>query len=152
MSENVVNNDDNNCGISFLVIVWNCWRIFLGSEWKKYTLGHRYWNSPLLVNTGTFLMYQYCPKMCYLHSLQRIVVFQKLTILECKNDLVLTNTWVLVSGTYSMLFLSEFFCWSCICPWETYFGLIHLIRRPQDLKQLWFIKRYMMVLFIWTDV
>ena len=30
---------------------------------KKYTSGPRYWNVPVLVNTGTFLVYQYCLKM-----------------------------------------------------------------------------------------
>ena len=29
---------------------------------KKYTSGPRYWNVPVLVNTGTFLVYQNCPK------------------------------------------------------------------------------------------
>ena len=31
--------------------------------WKKYTLSPRFWNIPVLVNTGTFLVYQYCPKI-----------------------------------------------------------------------------------------
>ena len=31
--------------------------------WKKYTSGPRYWNVPVSVNTGTFLVYQYCRKM-----------------------------------------------------------------------------------------
>ena len=30
---------------------------------KKYTSGPRYWNVPVLMNTGTFLVYQYCLKM-----------------------------------------------------------------------------------------
>ena len=60
----------------------------------------------MLVNTGTFLVNQYCPKMWYLHSLENASVIQKLTILECKNSLVLSNTCVLVSGTYSTLFSS----------------------------------------------
>ena len=30
---------------------------------KKYTSGPRYWNISVLVNTGTFLVYQYCLKM-----------------------------------------------------------------------------------------
>ena len=33
---------------------------------KRYTLGPRYENVPLSVNTGTFLVYQYCPKMWHL--------------------------------------------------------------------------------------
>ena len=73
---------------------------------KKYTSGPRYWNVPVLVNTGTFLVYQYCLKMWYLHSLERSGVSQKLTILERKNDLVLSNTRVPVSGTWSILFPS----------------------------------------------
>ena len=71
---------------------------------KKYTSGPRYWNVPVLVNTGTFLVYQYCLKMWYLRSLERAGVIQKLTILECKNGLVLSNTHVPVSGTSSILF------------------------------------------------
>ena len=78
------------------------------SFWKKYTSGPRYWNVPVLVNTGTFLVYQYCLKMWYLRSLERAGVIQKLTILECKNGLVLPNTRVPVSGTWSLLFPSFF--------------------------------------------
>ena len=71
---------------------------------KKYTSGPRYWNVPVLVNTGTFLVYQYCPKMWYLRSLEHASVIQKLTILEHKNGIVLSNTHVPVSGTWSILF------------------------------------------------
>ena len=71
---------------------------------KKYSSGPRYWNVPVLVNTGTFLVYQYCPKMWYLSSLEHASVIQKLTILEHKNGLVLSNTHVPVSGTWSLLF------------------------------------------------
>ena len=71
---------------------------------KKYTSGPRYWNVPVLVNTGTFLVYQYCLKMWYLRPLERAGVIQKLTILERKNGLVLANTCVPVSGTWSILF------------------------------------------------
>ena len=72
--------------------------------WKKYTSGPRYWNVPVLVDTETFLVYQYCLKMWYLRSLERAGVIQKLTILESKNGLVLSNTRVPVSGTWSILF------------------------------------------------
>ena len=72
--------------------------------WKKYTSGPRYWNVPVLVNTGTFLVYQYCLKMWYLCSLEHAGIIQKLTILECENGLVLSNTHVPVSGTSSILF------------------------------------------------
>ena len=58
----------------------------------------------VLVNTGTFLVYQYCPKMWSLRSLEHASVIQKLTILEHKNGLVLSNTCVPVSGTWSILF------------------------------------------------
>ena len=71
---------------------------------KKYTSGPRYWIVPVLVNTGTFLVYQYCLKMWYLRSLEHAGVIQKLTILEHKNGLVLSNTRVPVSGTWSLLF------------------------------------------------
>ena len=71
---------------------------------KKYTSGPRYLNVPVLLNTGTFLVYQYCVKMRYLRSLERAGVIQKLTILEHKNGLVLANTRVPVSGTWSILF------------------------------------------------
>ena len=66
---------------------------------EKYTSGPRYWNVPVLVNTGTFFEYQYYLKMWYLWSLERTGVIQKLTILERKNGLVLSNTHVPVSGT-----------------------------------------------------
>ena len=78
---------------------------FLGG---KYTSGPRYWNVPVLVNTGTFLVYQYCMKMWYLRSLERAGVIKKLKILEHKIGLVLSNTRVPVSGTWSILF-----------PWNT---------------------------------
>ena len=71
---------------------------------KKYTSGPRYWNVSVLVNTGTFLVYQYCLKMWYLCSLEHAGIIQKLTILECENGLVLSNTRVPVSGTSSILF------------------------------------------------
>ena len=73
-------------------------------NWKKYTSGPRYWNVPALVNTGTFLVYQYCLKMWNLRSLERAGCIQKQTILECQNGPVLSNTRVLVSGTWSILF------------------------------------------------
>ena len=42
--------------------------------------------------------------MWYLHSLEHASAIQKLTILGCKNALVLSNTHVPVSGTWSILF------------------------------------------------
>ena len=83
---------------------WNAKLFRWNKIWKKYTSGPRYWNVPVLVNTGTFLVYQYCLKMWYLRSLERAGVIQKLTILERKNGLVLSNTRVPVSGTWSILF------------------------------------------------
>ena len=62
---------------------------------------------PVLVNTGTFLVYQYCPKMWSLRSLEHASVNQPLTILEHKNGLVLSNTRVPVSGTWSILFPNQ---------------------------------------------
>ena len=49
--------------------------------------------------TGTFLVYQYCWNVRYLRSLEHAGVFQKLTILEHKNGLILPNNYVPVSGT-----------------------------------------------------
>ena len=66
--------------------------------------GPRYWNVPVLVNTGTFLVYQYCLIMWYLCCLEHAGVIQKLTILDHKNGLVLSNTRVPVSGTWTILF------------------------------------------------
>ena len=71
---------------------------------KKYTSRPRYWNVPVLVNTGTYLVYQYWPKMWYLRSLERAGGIQKQTILERKNGLVMSNIRVQVSGTWSILF------------------------------------------------
>ena len=86
---------------------------------KKYTLGPRYWYIPVLVNTGTFLVYQYWLKMWYLRSLERAGVIQKLTILEHKNGLVLSNTRVPVSGTWSILFPNILCkCYHCHYRWE----------------------------------
>ena len=82
------------------------------SSWKKYTSGPRYWNVRVLVNTGTFLVYQYCLKMWYICSQECVGVIQKLTILECKNGLVLSDTRVPVSGTWSLLFPSYFITWN----------------------------------------
>ena len=78
--------------------------IYLFELVEKYTWGPRYWNVPVLMNTGTFLVYQYCLKMWYLRSLEHAGVIQKLSILERKNGLVLSNTRVPVSGTWSILF------------------------------------------------
>ena len=50
-------------------------------------------------------MYQYCPKMWRLRSLELAGGIQKQTILECQNGLVLSNTRVPVSGTWRTLFL-----------------------------------------------
>ena len=77
--------------------IW--YQFLLQAPWKKYTWGPRYWNLPVLVNTGTFLVYQYCRKMWYLCSLECASVIQKLTILEHRNGLVLSNTYVPVSWT-----------------------------------------------------
>ena len=44
------------------------------------------------------------PENVILRSLERAGVIQKFTILECKNDQVLSNTHVPVSGTSSILF------------------------------------------------
>ena len=41
-----------------------------------------------------FWLYQYCPKMWYLHFSEHASVIQKLTILEHKNGLVLSNTHI----------------------------------------------------------
>ena len=60
------------------------------------------------MNTTTFLVYQYCLKMWYLRSLEHAGVIQKLSILERKNGLVLSNTRVPVSGTWSILFPKKF--------------------------------------------
>ena len=94
--------------ISRAHLFWRTWRRLRCFFGKKYTSGPRYWNVAVLVNTGTFLVYQYCLKMWYLCPLERAGVIQKLTILERKNGLVLANTRVPVSGTWSILFLFLF--------------------------------------------
>ena len=40
----------------------------------QYMLGPRHWNVPVLVNTRTFLVCQYCPKMCFLRSKNMLVL------------------------------------------------------------------------------
>ena len=76
---------------------------------KKYTSRPRYWNVPVLVYTGTFLVYQYCLKMWYLRSSERAGVIQKLTKLGRKNGVVLSNTRVPVSGTWSIHFPMQYY-------------------------------------------
>ena len=67
-------------------------------------------NRKIQVNRGIRMgksilqVYQYCLKIWYLRPLQRAGVIQKVTILERKNGLVLANTRVPVSGTWSILF------------------------------------------------
>ena len=73
------------------------------------TSGPRYWNVPVLVNTGTFLVYQYCLKMWYLRYLECAGGIEKQTKLECRNGPVLSNTHVPISGTWSTLFSDFFF-------------------------------------------
>ena len=46
-----------------------------------YSLGLRYWNVPVLVNTGKFLEYKYSLKF---HLFRNTYVIEKLTMLECK--------------------------------------------------------------------
>ena len=122
------------------------------SVWKKYISGPRYWNVPVLVNTyihvyittfvrrlskhdqsamknildtGTFLVYQYCLEMWYLHSLECAGVIQKFTLPELKNGVVLSNTHVPVSGTWSILFPSvwiNFLLLFCFVSWNRNYG------------------------------
>ena len=96
----------SNVALAMNVIMSMFYKII---QWKKYTSGPRYWNVPVSVNTGTFLVYQYCLKMWYLRSLEHAGVIQKLTILKWKNGLVLSNTHVPVSGTSSILFPIQLF-------------------------------------------
>ena len=93
-----------NRRLGFEVVPYTLISTNTGKHQKKYTSGPRYWKVPVLVNTGTVLLYQYCRKMWYLRSLEHASVIQKLTILEYKNGLVLSNTCVPVSGTWSILF------------------------------------------------
>ena len=118
---NLCNNKSNCYSLTFtrkkLVIAWtkvldlllasNCLILCIKIQGEKYTSGPRYWNIPVLVNTGTFLVYRYYLIMWYLRSLEPAGVIQKLTILERKNGLVLSNTRVPVSGTWSILFLIQ---------------------------------------------
>ena len=56
---------------------------------EKYTSDPRYRNVPVLVITGTFLVYQYCP---ILHGLEQASIIFKLTILEQEYGPVISNT------------------------------------------------------------
>ena len=93
-----------NCHIFLIIILKFYALILLRLEEKENTSSPRYWYVPVLVNAGTFLVYQHCLNMWYLHFLERAGVIQKLAILERKNGLVLSNTCVPVSGTWSILF------------------------------------------------
>ena len=104
----------------------NIWK----NSWKKYTSGPRYWNVPVLENTGTFLVHQYCLKKWYLRSLERAGCIQKQTILGCKNGLVLFNTRVPVSGTWSILFPNSLIHWWSQVPLCTSLkGVLHIYQK-----------------------
>ena len=81
--------------------------------WKNYTLSPRYGHVPVLLNTGTFLVYQYWPKMWYFHSSESAFVIQKFTILECKNGVILSMLVYQYSGTFSNVFISWFDQYQC---------------------------------------
>ena len=126
-------NSDNCLKTYTPVMMWIEWNgcLVLSCSGKRYTSGPRYWNVPVLVNTGTFLVYQYCLKMWYLRSLERAGVIQKLTILERKNGLVLSNTHVPVSGTWSILFpfpvLFLLVCWYGCVFWVRDVVCVYLV-------------------------
>ena len=86
-------------------LTWCRGKIFLFHivVWMLLLLFYYYWKKV------TLLVYQYCLKMWYVQSLERAGVTQKLTILERKNGLVLANTRVPVSGTWSILFPYYYF-------------------------------------------
>ena len=73
-------------------------------------------------------MYQYCPKMWSLRSLEHASVIQKLTILEHKNGLVLSNTRVPVSGTWSILFPNLFWGGIPMSSWPFYKKVINFLK------------------------
>ena len=75
-------------------------------------------------------------------------VFQKLTILECKNGLVLSNTHVPVSGTWSVRFLTaEMYT----CTWQNVHYYIHdKMYIHLDTWYLWW-NVYNCHLFIWQN-
>ena len=99
---------------SFHIVHVICWGNLNDDAIEKvYFRSQIYWNVPVLVNTGIFMVYQYYLKLWYLRSLERAGVIQKLTILERKNGLVLSNTRVPVSGTWSIPF-PPFTC-TCHC-------------------------------------
>ena len=87
LSQNMNNNDNNNNSKT------------MG---KKYTSGPRYWNVPVLGNSGTFLVYQYCLKMWYLRSFECARVIQKLTLLW-------SNIVQFSFGTWSILFQKMYY-------------------------------------------
>ena len=99
--------------IQFARIPWleSHWNFF----WKKCTSGPRYWNVSVLVNTGTFLVYQYCLKMWYLRSVEHAGLIRKLTILERKKKVqycpILVNQYLGLEVYFPPFFL---FCF-CIC-------------------------------------
>ena len=103
---------------------------------KEYTWGPRYWNVPVLMNTGTFLVSQYCLKMWYLRSLEHAGVIQKLSILDRKNGLVLSNTRVPVSGLEVYFFRIFSSSWYSHNRWANH-------------KQGWFIRIVRSHRFYW---
>ena len=77
---------------------------FLANIQKRSTSDPGNWNIPVLVNTETFLVYQYCLK-CAIYILYNMLLqcYPKPHKTGVKNGLVSSNTCVIVSGTWSTL-------------------------------------------------
>ena len=85
-------------GVNHPILSLSC----VGSDIFRY----RTPQNMIMVNTGTFLVYQYYQKNV-IRSSESASVIQKPAILKCKIGLVLSNNHVLVSGTFSTLLPNE---------------------------------------------
>ena len=96
-------------------------------------LGPRYWNVPVLLNTGTFLVYQYCPKMWYIHPFNMPVLSWSLQYWNTKWSSIVqylcTSIWDLkyTSPPPFCLITSHILIFTCLIPLSCYFHTLHNI-------------------------
>ena len=118
------------------VVVISCYRDPSGK--KVYFRSHcRYWTVPVLVNTGTFLVYQYYPKMLYLPFLERVSSIQKLTLLERKMVQYCPILVYQYLGLEVHIFLDFYALMSTILCIKSILHVFHAVylSKPQNVNQ-----------------
>ena len=94
-------------------LVMNDIQLVVPARWLSFMTRAVYFHTTLsaiqyYINIGIFLVYQYCPKMWYLHSLESACVRKKLKTLDHKNGLVLSKTPVQYLGPKVHFFPEKF--------------------------------------------